>query len=142
MKLDNRGWGLSEMLILMAVLILFLLISVFLSHQLSGKSNNIFLEPLVKTTYTDVEENVKNAALSYFKDYYDSQIDTGTITVTTINLLKYNHLQEKDLTPSSEKEACLGYALIHRENEGLEVQPFIGCKNYETTGYQSWRLGE
>ncbi len=146
MKLNNHGWGLREMLLYCGILLLFLCIAVFFIIQASkglediGESNNAIVEEEV--SYSEIEENVKDASLLYVDAYYEEGIKTGTITITTDNLKKFNMLSIDDLIPVGEKNSCNGYSLVKNEDNSLVVSAYIKCSNYETNGYQSWRLGE
>jgi hypothetical protein len=140
MKLNNHGWGLNQMLIYCAILFAFLMVAVVLIIQLSSILENVNLVDTI--TYSDIEENVVNASNTYIEKYYKEDITTGTITITTSNLLKYNILSKKELTPTKEDEACIGYALVKKVDNKLDISSFIKCSDYETNGYQSWRLGD
>lgn len=142
MKLNNHGWGLNEMLILMAVLLSFLLVAIFFVIQLSNALGDTFQTMHGKVTYTDVEDTIKAAATSYINEFYEYEIGSGTITVTTENLIKYEILDASKLKPTDEKSSCKGYVLVSKDKEALLFAPYITCDNYETKGYQSWRLGE
>ena len=69
MKLDNRGWGLTELLVWCGVLLIFLLIAVFFIVQLSKSLGEAFKDSLKddKTTIS-IEETVEKASLNYMKD--------------------------------------------------------------------------
>jgi ABC-type antimicrobial peptide transport system permease subunit len=140
MKLNNHGWGLNQMLIYCAILLFFLIIAVMLIIQLSSILSDINITDSV--SYSEVEENVSSAAKIYMNKYYTNDVGTGTITITTDNLLKNNILSESDLTPTDESKTCTGYALVKNDTDGLNISSYIKCSNYETNGYQSWRLGD
>lgn len=130
------------MLILIAVLLTFLLVAVFFITQLSNVLGDSLQSMHGKITYSDVEDHIKAAATSYMQEFYKQEIGSGTITVTTDNLLKYEILDASELKPTDEKNSCKGYVLVNKENETLLFTPYITCSGYETKGYQSWRLGE
>lgn len=143
MKLDNHGWGLNQMLIYCAILLFFLLIAIFFIVQLSRSLGDTLKDAIAEVvTYSEVEENIKSAAKSYMEKYYHEEMGTGTITITADNLLKYDMLDEKSLTPTEEKKSCIGYALVKKDNNEQKISSYIKCKDYETNNYQSWRLGE
>ena len=143
MKLNNRGWGLNQMLILCAILIFFLMVAVFFIVQLSESLGDVFQDSIMgQVSYTVVEENIEKATKDYMDKYYEYEIGTGTITVTVDNLLKYEMIKSINLKPSEEEDSCTGYSLVEKKNSTLVVEAYIKCSNYETNGYQSWRLGE
>lgn len=143
MKLNNHGWGLREMLIYMAILIFFFGVAVFFIIQLSEGLGDSFKNNIHGgNTYGNIEENVKESALRYIEQYYETEVGTGTITVSTSNLIRYQLLSEFDLKTTEKKDSCHGYALIKKENDLLVSSPYITCADYETIDYQSWRIGE
>lgn len=139
MKLDNRGWGLAELLVWCGVLLIFLLIAVFFIIQLSKSLGSVFKATLAenKTTIT-IEDNVEKASLNYTKDNYN-QVGSGTITITIDNLKKGNYLSDKDITYNN--IVCDGYALITNKNNKINSDAYIKCGDYMTTGFQDWRIG-
>ena len=142
-KLDNHGWGLNQMLIWCAILFFFLFLAIFSIIQLSKGLGDSLKESITdKITYSMVEENVENATYMYMEKYYQEEIGSGTITVTTDNLIKYDMIHNSSLKPTDENTACRGYALVKKENGSLDISSYISCSDYETKGYQSWRLGE
>ncbi len=139
MKLDNRGWGLAELLVWCGVLLIFLLIAVFFIIQLSKSLGEAFKDSLKedKTTIS-IEENVENASLKYMKDNY-KDIGSGTITITIDNLKNGKYLNEKDITYNG--AVCNGYALITKKDNKLNSDAYIRCGEYMTVGFQEWRIG-
>ena len=143
MKLNNRGWGLNQMLILCAILLMFLMVAVFFIVQLSDSLGDVFQESIVGgLSYTTVEENIEYATEDYMEKYYEYEIGTGTITVTVDNLLKYDMIKDINLKPGEEADSCTGYSLVEKKKEKLIINAYIKCSDYETDGYQAWRLGE
>lgn len=148
MKLNNHGWGFREMLFYMAILVVFLFIAVFLIirtyYQLDQKNFNVaeyFPEgeesvPTEKEIllYSDLEVNIKNAAVTYIKNYYDQEITNEKVSIT-LNILKSKGLID-DLKDIKDKSSCDGYVLASI-NKDLEVlyYPYIKCANYTTLGY-------
>lgn len=142
MNLNNHGWGLKQMILYSAILLIALLCISIFGHQLEDGIGETFRKNLKGTiTYSTIEEEIKAKTLSYIQKYYKEKIGTGTITITTNNLIKYQMLNELDLI-TSENDTCVGYALVRKEKEELIVEPFIHCNQYETKNYQSWRIEE
>ena len=143
MNLNNHGWGLNEMLFYCGILLFFLLVAVFFIIQLSNSLGDAFKSAATGITdYTSIESNLENATYTYLEKYYEKEIGTGTIVVTTDNLLKNKILKETALKGSEETKKCKCYSLVKRENGEIIVLPYISCVNYETKGYQAWRLGD
>ena len=100
MKLNNNGWGLSEMIVFSAILIIALFFVVFYSFQFKKENTT---EPIKQTTHESIQENItyptienkiREATLTYMQKYYDGII-SGEITIPTSNLI-YNHLLEEN----------------------------------------------
>lgn len=128
------------MLLLCAILLIFLIISAFYSVQLYKSMGKEIKEEVTSTKLMpiNIEDKVAKGAKDYYQKYYGSEI-TGTITVTTKNLLEYNILESSDLAYSA-LDKCSGYALLKKENNEIEASPYIKCKNYETVGFEEWRI--
>lgn len=141
MKLDNKGWGLTQMLVCCGILVLFLVISIVMINRLMNpKAKNLSKNIAYSLKNSDIENNVEKASLRYFNDYYKQNINWENITITIENLKYRNYLTENDL--KTENTKCGGYALIMKnEQEKITAKAYIDCKNYVTTGYQIWRLG-
>lgn len=138
--LNKNGWGYRAFLVCGAILFLALLITTFCVIRLyRGLPNlgNFLLEPL---TYSDIEYNLNDKSIEYINNYYEQDITTGVIVVSTDNLLKYDIIKPKDLKDTDNNDLCSGYSLIRKENGELTSESFIKCDNYVTEGYQSWRV--
>jgi transcription initiation factor IIF auxiliary subunit len=148
MKLNNRGWGFREMVFYMAVLVVFLFIAVFLIirmyRQMDQKNYDIsdyFPEgettPATKKEvllYSDLELELKNATVTYLKNYYEEELTSEKVAIT-LTMLKTKNLitSFKDVR---DKSNCDGYTLVSI-NKDLVVSyyPYIKCANYTTVGY-------
>ena len=147
MKLNNNGWGLSEMIVFSAILIIALFFVVFYSFQFKKEDT---IEPTKQTTnesiqesitYPTIENKIREATRTYMQKYYDGII-SGEITIPTSNLI-YNHLLEENDLKTSDKDTCDGYALVYKkENQDYEIEAYIKCNNYKTNEFQDWRIGE
>lgn len=147
MKLNNRGWGLSDMIIFCAILIIALFFVVFYAFQFKKENSTESIpethsENIRETiTYPSIENKIREATLAYMQKYYDGII-SGEVTIPTSNLI-YNHLLEESDLITSDKDSCDGYALVYlKENQDYEIEAYIKCNNYRTNEYQSWRIGE
>ena len=131
------------MILCSAIILIALFFVVAFSTQLMREFGPSFKESITgKVTYATIERNINNATLSYMDKYYKNEIGTGTITILTDNLIEYNLLKDTDLV-TSENDICSGYALVRKNNnEDLEVETFIKCKDYTTRNFQNWRMGE
>ena len=133
---NKNGWGFSSYIIGSSVLLLALLIATFLIIR--------FYSSLVGTngtTYAEIESKLSDKALLYINEYYQKEITTGVVTVSSTKLLKNELLNAKDLIETENADKCIGYSLIRKnEEEQLISDSYIKCSEYETPGYQSWRI--
>ena len=132
MKLNNRGWGLREMLILSAILIFFFCLAIYfiyvLSSSLSTSSSINNEAPVNYTLYKNYEEKLYNAGEKFLlnnKSYQDSIINLSTL----INAGYISGIKDLDT-----KNECNGYIKVYNLDE-REIQAFIKCDNYITEGY-------
>lgn len=115
-KLNNHGWGLKEMLIISAILILFLL---FVAYSIVALYHNLDNKAPV---YSGLENTLIKAAIKY-NAVYDS--------VNFITLQDLKEAEYIEIFTDSNDEECDGYVLM----EDGDYIPYIKCKNYKTRGF-------
>jgi len=129
MILNNKGWGLKEMLFFSAILFFCLLVVVFLINNLySSIEENMSTnnhQTSSENNYEKVERNLAQAAKRYYKIHKD---EIGEIIISD-ELIEENYLTVEKMTVDN--DICEGYVLI----EDNEYSPFITCASYETEGY-------
>ncbi|MCM1053361.1 MAG: hypothetical protein NC483_05255 [Ruminococcus sp.] len=131
MKLNNRGWGLNEMLLLSGVLVIFLLIAFYYIFHLF---DNFKSEMNINSDdyYIELEEKLENQALIYLNDYYDDYLTSDNIIVTRSILKSYN--LDIDLEDKSGRD-CNGYVIANKSHGIINKKAYIKCNKYETEGY-------
>jgi|GEM_PF-2129436 len=117
MKLNNRGWSLSEEIILMVILFICLLVATYyiivFYNSVAKNSENI---------YTELENKIRKGAIKYTNTY-------GQYSVITSEMLT-----DESLLPSfidNQGEYCVGYVLIINDI----YNPYIKCDNYTTKNF-------
>ena len=138
MKLNKNGWGLTEMLVLTGIILFFFLVAIFLIYRLYSNldrtiNNNEFVN---YKTYSETEVALENAANSYIDNKYEGMTDTATIVISLKKLVNMGYLVENI------HEDCNGYTLSSIINGESISNAYISCDEYETTGYESWRINE
>ena len=126
MKLNNRGWGTTEMLLLSGGLFLALIIAIVFISELYGS----FETSLGAGYYIDVENKLALAAQEY--------IDKENITVTNKYIISLKDLQKKLLIGKlvdQKGKKCDGYAIVENDGTTLNYHGYISCKNYKTADY-------
>lgn len=132
MGLNKHGWSMKDMIIFSSILLAFLLVAIFYILRLyHGLEQNGVIENNtdLKYNYVDVEQNVLNAGIKYYNEYYE--IDQNVVIPTSI-MKKHGFLKSKELKPADEKKECTGYVIF----EDGEPASYIKCQNYKTNGYE------
>ena len=126
MKLNNKGWGTMEMLLLSGGLLIALIIAIYFIGTLYGS----FSGSVGNKQYMDLETKLESAA----KEYIDSnkyEIN-GEFTINYKTLKNYRYIDDlKDIDGND----CDGYVKISNINNTIQYSGYIDCKNYKTTNY-------
>lgn len=117
MKLNNKGFGLKQMLIISAILILFLLIVAYYIISLYNSFDK------VASQYSNLESEIKAAAVKY-NAIYDAP--------SVIDLKSLKEAGFIELFTDSNDKDCDGYVKV----DGKEFKPYIKCEYYKTRGYK------
>ena len=137
--LNKNGWGFRSYIIGSSILLLFLLIITFHIISLYNGFANTEGEALDSFYYQNLEGIMDDASLEYIDRFSNRDIKTGVVTISTSKLIDNGLLDKEDLKVSGDK--CKGYSIVKRNEENVLVsESFIKCRNYTTSGYQSWRI--
>ena len=143
--MNNRGWGLQTMLLMVCVLALALIISFILLRDSFGvlfQGNSIFDNEKDKTSevsnneYQKLEKNLENSAKRYVDAFYkDGLVENNPIIVTVFSLVNENLLKQP-VDPKNKTEACKGYVRFTLKEGKVIYEPYLKCgSNYQTKGY-------
>ncbi len=125
--MNNRGWGLSEMIILCCILGSFLILVVVLVNQLYSGIEQLEAEnERYGYSYQEIENNLENAAKSYYRK------NNSAVLIMSDDLLLEDYITSIKLTPVNSSEPCIGYVTV---SEDKTFDAYISCENYETVGY-------
>lgn len=153
MKLDNKGWGLQELLVGIGILLFFLLLIVSLINQnfkrlseTMGNNHNSSVEqkrPVQNeekeegyTSYKEIENAMKKAAREYNATIYGEDLQEGdNITVTLKSLIRDKYM-EPVYDIKNSKVTCSGYVTFIKERNKVTYSPYLKCgSRYTTKGY-------
>ena len=166
MKLNNKGWGLTDYLLIVSAIIIALLIASILIIRLTNglKENMREVEKIKEekteekinndstntndnlsntdeeTTdtidYKTIEDKMASAGIKYIEETYKNNISNNLIIVD------YPHLLEVDSNLKSEmsKDNCNGYVEVRKSEENIEYTSFIKCDNYSTEGVKDYYI--
>lgn len=124
MKLNNKGWGTMEMVLLASGLVLALFVAIFFISRLYGS----FDKAIGDKRYMDLENVLENAAKRY--------VDDNNIEINGEYTLNYATLKDyiNDFS-DSDGNICDGYVMVTRPDNINLYKAFITCPNYETPKY-------
>ena len=139
MKLNNKGWGFTEMFVLMGILIIFLGIAIFFIYRMYNglEQNNLIKtndntsikapeKTEIKYLYSDLEYKMKNGTIRYINNFFKEEITSDLISKDVITPIK-------DLKDNS---ICSGYVkVLYQSSDYVTYLPYLKCSNYTTNGY-------
>lgn len=126
--MNNKGWGLGEMLGLCAILVFALLVSVVIYQ-------NAFDDPILDnggstaSNYAELELNAENAAYNYvINNNINTKVD---IYIPISQLLEEEYIEKFE---DDKGHKCSGYVNYN----GVDYTAYIKCSiYYKTSGYIS-----
>ena len=137
MKLNNKGWGLTEMIFICCGVLICLMIVIYYVNRLEygiNKNNNTYEnndsetisepDPIVDDSnkYNDYFIECQDAAIDYVKGLnIEEEVKTLSLPLTT--LIENNYVEIL--------EDCTGNILINKENDVYTATAAISCSNYE-----------
>ena len=117
MKLNNKGWGLRQMLIMSSIIFIFLLIAAYYIYALY---NNLDVQ--TGKQYATLEFELQTAAVNYHMQYPND------------NIITLSELKNKGIisifTDSNDKD-CNGYVIVNQ----TDYKSYISCEFYTTKNY-------
>lgn len=136
---NNRGWGLSTMLILCAIIGFALIVSAVIYDRTFD--DNLLPNPTIKENpeqikkYDELEQDVIEATQKYVEKYYTNLPVGSKVSVSVKQLQKEKFLKELVAEPNI---ICSGYASFEKVNGKVEYHSYIKCGNeYTTRGYST-----
>ena len=126
MKLNNKGWGTMEMLLLTGGLLIALLVAVFFISKLYGS----FAGSIGNRQYMDLENKLEAAAKNYITDR-NIEVN-GDYKVTYETLKNNNYISDlSDINGNG----CNGYVQIITVDKISHYKGYIICPEYQTNDY-------
>lgn len=133
MNLNNRGWGIREMLFLSSILIFFFCLAIYFiyvlysSFDLSVNNNDIIEHN--DEVYKTYEQLIKDAAYDYLNSV-NYEFSDRIINMSTL----INAGLMSDLYDPETDNKCNGYIKVI-DLEDKQIDAYIKCDNYVTEGY-------
>lgn len=133
MKLNNKGWGFNEFIMLLGILFVCLVVVVIFYTKLTKgviKTNNVKNEFIGESNiknYIDMEDEITEQAKKYSVD------ESNDMVIIKFNTLIKNGYIKKVVDPTNKKE-CNGYIVYTGSTK--EYKTFLSCPgNYQTSDY-------
>lgn len=135
---SKNGWGLTEMLVLIGILMFFFLISLVLIYRFYASFNSEITNTnsVDEKSYYEAEEALEHAANRYLDNKYENMSDLNAITIPMEKLESMGYLI--DFVHAD----CAGYVISSIINGEYISNAYISCDDYKTTGYESGMLDE
>lgn len=140
MKIDNKGWGLNTMLIMVGIILFFLLAATFFTIRLNamlGSENNEsekkLQQQIDQTYYVNRINNMTLAAEKYINDN-NLMLTTNHMKIDLNTLVSYGYISP--IVDYITTNRCLGYSSAYLNVSNTKViKSYIKCDNYESKGY-------
>ena len=144
--MNQKGFGLKEFVIIIAVIFICMIIIVSLYQSLVNKNHIEQSETQTesketeKVTYQDLENKLEKAAERYQNDNYSGSIENPEVWTLSYSMLKEEKYID-NLTDPKDGEECRGYVEFIQDGGRISYTPFLKCgKNYQTKGYDENNL--
>ena len=146
--MNQKGFGLKEFVIVIAVIFVSMLIIMSLSRSIvnndgqeSETESQTEPETVEKVTYQDLEDSLEKSAERYQNDTYQGNIENTEVWALSYSMLKEKKYIDKLMDPNDKDTECTGYVEFIQDGAKISYKPFIKCgSNYETKGYDSNNL--
>lgn len=145
--MNQKGFGLKEFVIVIAVIFVSMLIIMSLYRSLVNNSAKPETEEknepeeTEKITYQDLENTLEKAAERYQNNTYQGNTENTEIWTLSYSMLKEEKYLDKLIDPNDKNTECTGYVEFIQDGAKISYKPFLKCgSNYKTKGYDSNNL--
>ena len=145
--MNQKGFGLKEFVIIIAVIFICIIIIMSLYQNLINKNHIEQSETQTesketeKVTYQDLENKLEKAAERYQNDTYQGNTQNTEIWTLSYSMLKEEKYIEKLIDPNDKNTECTGYVEFVQDGAKISYTPFLKCdNNYQTKGYDENNL--
>ena len=147
-SLNENGWGLSSMIIFMCIIIMFIIIVAVEIKRVDEekKGDSITTTTAGERTYTPTsiteQDNtnfskivvtLRDTARKYNQEN-DLNLSEGNAYVLSMNRLINDGYMGR---PYYNNQSCSGYAKITKYGNDIEIESYVKCGTFESTGYDS-----
>ena len=140
--MNEKGFGLKEFIIVIAVIFVSMLIIMSLFRSMSSNTDtnpqSNQEEEREEVTYKDLEQELKLAAERYQNDNYSGSIENPEVWTLSYSMLKENGYLDEIKDIKNKDNECTGYVEFVQDGGVITYTPYLKCgSNYETEGYDA-----
>lgn len=134
--MNNKGWGLNEMLICCGLLGIAFLVVIVLIEQNFKNLVNAEDQGFNQTyTYSQIEKSLIVASTNYLEDQRLEIEDGSTLKITMSTLLEKGYIQN---LYDKNNNLCTGYVVYSKDRHDYSYKPYVKCgSDYKTDGYMN-----
>ena len=136
--MNNKGFGIKNFIIIIAVMFISIIIAMSLYNQSIASLPSQTNEETVKSkTYEDLTDKLLKAAERYQNDNYSANSDEQVTWILKYSLLRKEKYLSKIYDIKDKKIECTGYVEFNQDKAEISYKPFLKCgDNYKTKGYE------
>lgn len=146
--LNENGWGLSSMIIFMCIIIMFIIIVAVeikrvdeerkgdsITTTTSGErtSTPTSITEQDNTNFSKIVVTLRDTARKYNQEN-NLNLSDGSAYVLSMNRLINDGYMGR---PYYNNQSCTGYAKITKYGNDVEIESYVKCGTFESTGYDS-----
>jgi len=137
MKLDNRGWGAKDVMMIICVMAVAVIVTMFIYNRnfktlFEGETEKDSL-PTETYNYEKMENDIETAAKEYYSQNFDTEKvgEIPLMTITSNTLIDKKYLSDF----KANNHVCTGYVHIKNDEGKISYEPYVKCGDYKTKGY-------
>lgn len=146
--LNENGWGLSSMIIFMCIIIMFIIIvavevkrvdderkgdSITTTTPGERTSTPTSITEQDNTNFSKIVVTLRDTARKYNQEN-NLNLSDGNAYVLSMNRLINDGYMGR---PYYNNQSCTGYAKITKYGNDVEIESYVKCGTFESTGYDS-----
>ena len=134
MKLNNKGWGVFQMIWMTGIILFFFLLAIILIINYYHQMNYTLTNKTVVTEKNREQmlEDLQVAGVRYTEYYYKNLKNLDETRISSEKLFQVG-LFAKDLYGG-----CTGYVVVSKSNNVISSTPYIRCGNYSSENYDKY----
>jgi len=137
MKLDNRGWGAKDVMMIICVMAVAVIVTMFIYNRnfktlFEGETEKDSL-PTETYNYEKMENDIETAAKEYYSQNFDTEKvgEIPLMTITSNTLIDKKYLSDF----KANNHVCTGYVHIKNDEGKISYEQYVKCGDYKTKGY-------